>query len=72
MDELPTIRWALDLPARAGRVIGIVRYRERIIIACERSVFEYWTDFTTDLPHLTLVDGQLWEEAQAADARLGK
>ncbi len=65
LPEAPIIRWAVDLPARAGRVIGIAPYRGSVLIACEYAIYEYEADFYTARGRLRVVDGQLWELAQA-------
>lgn len=64
MDELPIIRWKVDIPFSAGRVIGVASYRGKTLIVCANCILEYEENFYTSAGHLQrleIVDGDLWE-----------
>jgi hypothetical protein len=58
---LPTLQTMLNIPTGMGKAVGVIHHQGRTLVACEYSMLEY-TDNGFGTPHLTVVDGQLFED----------
>lgn len=48
-----TLEHITNIPPNAGRAVGICNFRDRIIVACERGLYELNYDYLRDYYRLT-------------------
>lgn len=63
-DDFSTLHFALPIPFKAGKCIGIAEFQGRVIIACEWEVYEYV--YVNMMPKLIVVAGVLRDFTHAA------